>query len=120
MNLAERIFQALTSGSDPLRAYQDKMPRERTLPAIVITAEIAGEDDYGLQGANGLRHRISQLDVYASTRKGADDYAELAREKMAAATTFAVARSYPSGAPDFEPDVDLFRNSIEFSLWYEA
>lgn len=119
MNLAERIFQALTSGSEPLRAYQDKMPRERTLPAIVISSEIAGEDDYGLRGPNGLRHRLVQLDAYGRTRRGVDNYMELARDQMNAATTFTVAKSYPSGAPEFEPDVDLFRSSVEFSVWYE-
>jgi hypothetical protein len=120
MNVAEVVFQALSSGSDGLRAFQNKLPRKGDanyiLPMLVITL-VAGHDEMQLRGDGGLQRRLIQLDAWATTRKGADDLAELARTRMLAATTFKVAAIDVSGADGYDEDANLFRASFEYGIW---
>jgi hypothetical protein len=122
MNIAEYVSAALRDGSDGLRVHHNRLPRDNdslraVLPAIVISA-VAGVDEMDLQGDAGLRRRLFQADSWATTRKGADDYMELARAKMLAANTFTVAAIDVSGAEGFDEDANLFRASLEFALWF--
>ena len=121
MNIAELVFQALSSGSDGLRAFQNRLPQSGAanyvLPALVITT-VAGADEMTLVGADGLRRRLIQLDAWGSSRKFADDYMELARTRMLAGTGFKVGAIDQTAAPQFDDEANLFRASLEFSLWF--
>lgn len=121
-SITERVISALTAGSDGLRAHRNKLPPPgdpgRVLPAAVVN-EIAGHDERDLRGADGLRRRIMRVDVWGTTRRGADDAMEVAMDKMDAATTFTVAGSEPSWAPGFDDEANLYRASVDFTLWFE-
>ena len=114
MNIAETVSAALRDAD--LRCHFNKLPRERTIPAIVITM-IAGFDDVDLSGDASLRNRVMQLDVWASTRTGADAYMESAKTAMLAATTFTVGDIRESGADGIDDEANLYRASLEFSIW---
>jgi hypothetical protein len=120
MNIAELVFAAITSGSDGLRAFQNKLPRKGeamyVLPMIAIST-ITGHTEMHLSGDGGLRRYLIQLDAWASTRRGADDYMELAREKMLAATTFKIGAIEVTGADGYDEEANLYRTSVEFGLW---
>lgn len=117
----ERVSLALQDSPGGLRAYKGKLPPKdnRVIPALVITM-VSGDDDMDLEGDDTLRQRTVQLDSYASIESGAHDYMEDARAKMHAATVFSVGAVRPSGADDYEADVNLFRVSMEFDIWFNA
>lgn len=120
MNVAEYVFAALANGAGGLRAHHNKLPRKGdsnyVLPMLVITG-IAGHTEMHLRGDGGLRRYLVQVDAWATSRKGADDYMELARAKMLAATTFKVAAIDVSGAEGYDEEANLYRASLEFGLW---
>lgn len=111
------ILADVIAALDPLRAHKGKLPNERVLPAIVVTV-VTGTDEMVLRGDGELRRRVVQLDAWGTVESGADDYMEQARTKMLAASGFKVARIDVSGAPDYEPEANLFRSSLEFAIWF--
>lgn len=115
MSVAEDVIAAL----DPLRAHKARLPDKRTLPAIVVSI-VAGHDEWTLEGDDNLSHRIVQLDAWASTETGADNYMRQAREKMLASADFTVSGVDVSGAPDYDDDANLYRSSFEFRIWLET
>lgn len=117
MSVAVTVAQALIDAD--LRCHHNKMPRERTIPALVITT-IGGFDDVDLAGDASFGNRIVQLDAWASTRTGADTYMDSAKAAMLAATTFSVGDVRESGADGFDDEAGLYRASLEFSVWFNG
>lgn len=121
MNLAELVFDALTTGSDGLRAHHNKLPKKGedgyVLPMAVITT-IGGHNERHLRGDGGLRRRVVRVDIWGASRKLADDAMEVALTKMDAASTFKVAAVEDSGAPGYDFDANLWRSSFDFTVWF--
>jgi hypothetical protein len=121
VNIAEHVFAAL----DGLRAHQEKLPSKGVtneppgyvLPMLVIST-ITGNDDLDLRGEASLRWRVMQIDAWGKTRRGTDDYMELARAQMLAYKQFSVGAIDVSGAPGYDDDANLFRASLEFRVWF--
>ena len=119
MSIDEDVFAALTSGSPPLRAYPEVMPQMPVLPSVTFTS-IAGNDDFDLNGRTGLIKRTVQIDSWATTKSGAFAQMMEAQTLLLASGAFQVNAIQESGAPRYEPDTKLFRESREFSLWANA
>jgi hypothetical protein len=120
MTIEEKVFTALTAGSPaPLRAYPDLMPQYPTYPLVTYII-VAGEDDIHLNGDAGTARRLVQVDAWARTRLGAAQTMAIAKTQMLAAEDFTVGRVDISGAPTYEPDPELYRASLEFSVHYET
>lgn len=120
MTIEEKIFSALTAGSPaPLRAYPDIMPQYPTYPLLTYIV-VAGEDDIHLSGDAGTARRLVQIDAWARTRLGAAQTMATAKQMMLASADFTVGRIDVSGAPTYEPDSQLYRASLEFSVHYET
>lgn len=120
MTIEESIFGALNAGSPPpLRAYPDVMPDYPVYPLCTYII-VGGEDDVHLNGDAGTARRLVQVDAWARTRLGAGQTIELAKQMMFAATDFTVGAVNVSGAPTYEPDAQLYRGSLEFSIHYET
>jgi hypothetical protein len=115
----ELVSVALRDGSGSVRCHFNKLPRERVLPAVVITV-VSGSNDMDMEGDDTLRSRIVQLDAWASTRTGADNYMEEARGQMLAATTFVVGDIRESGADHYDEEANLYRASLEFDVGFNA
>jgi hypothetical protein len=120
MTPSEMIFGALTAGSPaPLRAYPDVMPDNPVFPLVTFMI-VAGEDDMHLDGDSGTARRLVQVDAWGRTRLGVEAIIATAKAQMLAASNFTVARVDVSGAPRFEPDSRLYRESLEFSIHFET
>lgn len=117
MSAAQLVHAELISGTTGLRAHKSVLPRERTLPAIVITP-IAGSDEIHLRGDSGLTRQVVQLDAWASLESGAESYMEQAKQKMLNASTFQVANISVSGADTYDEEANLYRASREFTIWF--
>lgn len=119
--IRERIFLALTSGSDGVRAHYDKLPAKGDpnyiMPATVIQV-IAGHDEQTLRGADGLCQAIVQIDAYAGGRLLADELAALVKTKLRAARTFTTGTISKAAAPPYDYDAALYRESLEMPIGY--
>jgi len=114
MSVEEMVVDAL----DPLRAHKGRLPDKRTLPALVVQV-IAGSNEYTLEGDDGLRRRLVQIDAYSTTEYNADEYMKEADAKMQDATTFVVA-GVEVASPGFENEPSLYRSSFQFILWFDT
>lgn len=123
MNDVELVFNALTDGSSPLRARHNKLPPKGDpayiLPTAVIN-KLAGSDQTDLRGRDGYRWRVIRIDVWGTTRKGADDYMELVKSKMEATGTFSSGTPEESGAPPYDDESNLYRASVDFPISFAA
>ena len=119
MTIEEDFYAAMTAGSPSIRAYPEIMPELVTLPAATYTV-IGGEDRVNLQGIEGGGWRIFQVDVWASSRLGADNLMADIQTRLAAATTFALdGEPTISGAPRYEAETKRFRASKEFRICFD-
>jgi len=120
MNVPELVSAALTNGSDQLRVHHNKLPRkgdDNYIPPMLVATTVTSRDEIHLRGDGGLRRYLIQLDAWAASRKFADDYMELARTKMLAATSFSIAAVSATGAEGYDENANLYRASLEFGLW---
>lgn len=112
------LHAALTAESPSLNVYPDEAPQEATPPFVIYTL-IGGHDEMSLEGDDGLRRRLVQVDVWAKRREMASNLMEGVRSQMLAATAFSVAAMEETGAPRFDFESKLFRSSYEFAIWYQ-
>ena len=103
------------------RVYSEVLPQSPTLPAVVFN-EVAGMDDYALDGPTGAASRRVQVDAWAKTRA----------EATALGTAVAAALSGHAGAAaglevqgtfllserwGFEPATQLYRTGQDYEVW---
>ena len=102
-------------------SYTEVLPQSPTLPAVVFN-EVAGMDDYALDGPTGAASRRVQVDAWAKTRA----------EATALGTAVAAALSGHAGAAagfevqgtfllserwGFEPATQLYRTGQDYEMW---
>ena len=115
MSVLASVIQAL----NPLAVYKGRLPPEHVLPSLVAQI-VAGNDEIHLRGDSSLSRRIVQLDAWASVETSAESYMTQAKAKLLAATTFQVAAINVSGAESYDADANLYRSSLEFTLWFST
>lgn len=85
-----------------------------SLPAITLQ-QISLDAENTLQGWSGTDNARVQVTYWATTYDGVRSLADLGRSAISSAVRLMI-----SEVPDFDPDVDLYRISQDFSVWVEA
>ena len=103
------------------RVYSEVLPQSPALPAVVFN-EVAGGDDYTLDGPSGVGSRRVQIDSWAKKRS----------EATALARAVAAALSGHTGAAGglevegvfllnerwgFDPATELYRTGQDYEVW---
>jgi Protein of unknown function (DUF3168) len=119
MIIQEAVFSALTAGAVPLRVYPDMMPQYPVYPLVTYIV-VGGEDDVHMNGSAGVARRLVQVDSWGRTRLGVEQQAQSVKALMLSSLAFSVGAIDVSSAPTYEPDTQLYRASLEFSVHYET
>lgn len=119
MAVESAVFAALSGATTAgARVYPMRRPDGSTVPAITYQ-RIASSPINGLQGSLGVDKVRIQVDCWAagdpSGYKAAKALAESARAAMEAAT--ALHALLLTEGDDYEPDANLYRVSMDFSVW---
>lgn len=96
------------------RVYPNKLPQSPTYPAITYF-RVTGRRMWSLSGSANLQNPRFQVDVWAQSYSDARTTADSVITAMAGSSNFKV-----GGASDqdmYEPDTQLHRVSIDFSVW---
>lgn len=110
--IEQDIFNALKSLVSN-RVYPLVMPQSPTYPAIVYN-RIANTAQNTLEGGSSLDQVRMQIDVYATTYSAAKTLSDQVRSAMEAA---AFKGTLQTDQDFFEPDVNLYRVSLDFYVW---
>ncbi len=103
------------------RVYTEVLPQSPTVPAAVFT-EVAGGDDYALDGPTGAGSRRVQVDAWAKTRAEATELA-LALQAVLSGHTGAAGGLEVEGVFllnerwDFDPTTGLYRTGQDYEVW---
>ena len=103
------------------RVYPEVLPQSPTLPAVVFS-EVAGSEDYALDGPTGTAARRVQVDAWAKTRAeatalGAAVAALLSGHAGAAGGLEVQGMFLLSERWDFESETALYRTSQDYEVW---
>lgn len=120
--LEPSIFSALTadatvSGLVGTRVYPLVLPQKAGLPAVSYL-RVSGRQEMSLSGLSGLEAPRIQIDCWATTYAGAKALAAAVRAAMLSATAFKVGSV--SDRDLYEDDTNVFRVSIDFSVWHRT
>ena len=97
------------------RIYPDLLPQSPTYPAITYT-EISMTPVSSFDGTNALQNSRVRVDCWAETRAAAIELAKTARSVMTTNTADMTA-SVLAETPFYEPDLDVYRESLDLSVW---
>lgn len=103
------------------RVYTEVLPQAPAVPAVVFT-EVAGDEDYALDGPTGASSRRVQVDAWAKTRAEATALANAVKAALSghagAAAGFAVEGAFLlSERWDFDAETSLYRTSQDYEMW---
>jgi len=103
------------------RVYTEVLPQSPTVPAVVFT-EVAGDEDYALDGPTGASSRRVQIDSWAKTRAEATALGlavkgALAGHAGAAAGLDVQGVFFLTERWDFDPETALYRTSQDYEIW---
>ena len=116
-----KLYTALTghAGLSALvgtRVFPVILPQNVTLPAVRYQ-RITGGQVTAHSGYTGLENPRYQIDAWANTFDAARAIAKQIRLAMTSATTFTAI--VLTDFDDYEPEKNLFRISLDFSVWSE-
>ncbi|GAC1405495.1 MAG: hypothetical protein NVSMB6_00060 [Burkholderiaceae bacterium] len=117
MSVEVTIFQTLNAWSALAGVVitADRV-EEIDAPPYVIFQKVTGVRVHSLQGDSGLANPHFQIDVYAETRAAAIVLRDEVRKAMLANPDLGAVHIAEGAA--YEPDTKLFRERIDFSLWF--
>ena len=103
------------------RVYTEVLPQSPALPAVVFT-EVAGGEDYALDGPTGAGTRRVQVDAWAKTRAeatalGAALSAALSGHDGAAGGLVVEGVFLLDERWDFDPATGLYRTGQDYEVW---
>ena len=96
------------------RIYPLTVPQESAFPAITYT-RISGGKQNDLFGYSNLENPRIQIDCWAKTYKEVKTIAANVHDVMYAVTTFRAIQI--SDMDSYESEVELYRESMDFSIW---
>jgi hypothetical protein len=99
-----------------MRIYPDILPQNPVYPSITYF-EIDPGAQYCLSGPSDLTNPQIQVDCWAVTRSGAKDLAAKVKAAIDGANTFK--GLLVAGRSIYEDEVDVYRSSLDFSIWYK-
>lgn len=122
---------AISTAVGGVRIYPIKLPQGQILASIVYS-RISGLGDHHMQGASGLSRPRIQIDCWAPTADAADSLGRLVKERI---DGFRGAMLWGENSPEeaiqvqgifldserdeFDADVNLYRSSKDFFIWFE-
>lgn len=96
------------------RIYPLKLPQAPALPAITYQ-KVSGPRVISLSGYSGLSHPRLQIDCWAATY---DQVKALSAAVVAALDAYPGAIMNDDGRDNYQPDVELPRVTIDFTIWH--
>lgn len=124
--LEESIFSHLSTvaaittyvgASSAARIYPVDLPQDPTLPAMSYQ-RISSQPQTSMGGFCGLDNPRIQIDCWATSYSAVKELAEAVRDAMMSASAFNALEI--SDQDLFEPDVEIYRVSIDFSCWFKS
>lgn len=120
MSIQEDIYTQLSSDSNvtvevSTRIYPLWLPQDSTLPAVTYQ-QVSETPSNHLGGEDTTERQFRfQFDHWAESYSAAQSSADAVTTSLLAATSFKAIRI--SRQESYEPDVDVHRVSVDFSLW---
>jgi hypothetical protein len=99
------------------RIYPMMMPQNVTLPAISYQ-RISNAPQYSMSGPCGMDNPRIQVDVWTTGYGAAKAIGDQVRKAMNTATAFKAVQL--SDQDMFEPDLEIYRVSMDFSCWFAS
>ena len=124
--LEESIFSHLSTvaaittyvgASSSARIYPVYLPQDPTYPAISYQ-RISSQPHVSMGGFCNLDNPRIQIDCWATSYSDAKGMAEAVRDAMMSASAFNALEI--SDQDLFEPDLEIYRVSIDFSCWFKS
>jgi hypothetical protein len=120
--LETSIFSTLTGASAVsaivgTRVYPLVLPQKAALPAISYL-RVSGAQELSLSGHSGLESPRIQIDCWATTYAQAKALSAAVQAAMLASSAFKVGSV--SDRDLFEDETNVFRVSIDFSVWHRT
>lgn len=109
----EGLIQAQIAPLTTGRCYPLTAPDPVVKPYLVFSV-ISDVQMNGLDGFAGLSNRRVQIDVYATSYGASKTLASAVKTSM---STAAFTNSHLSSQDLFEPDTQLYRVTMDFSIW---
>jgi hypothetical protein len=105
------------------RVYPMKLPQSPTLPAITYQ-RVSGSRVQSLTGPSGMAHPRIQVDCWAASYDGAKALAAEVQDDLdgyrGTMGTTRVGGVIVYGDRDwYEPDVDIYRVTIDITIWHD-
>lgn len=112
------IAALITSGTLPARLFADVMPQNSPVPSIVYQ-RITSEHPEQADGTADLKNALFQISIYATTRRAAEELAELIIVRMLGMGGSGFQKG---GVEDerssYENDTKFFRQDVDFRVFY--
>lgn len=124
--LEESIFSHLSTvaaittyvgASSSARIYPVYLPQDPTLPAMSYQ-RISSQPQASMGGFCNLDNPRIQIDCWATSYSAVKGMAEAVRDAMMSAAAFNALEI--SDQDLFEPDLEIYRVSIDFSCWFKS
>lgn len=124
--LEESIFSHLSTvaaittyvgASSSARIYPVYLPQDPTLPAMSYQ-RISSQPQVSMGGFCNLDNPRIQIDCWATSYSAVKGMAEAVRDAMMSAAGFNALEI--SDQDLFEPDLEIYRVSIDFSCWFKS
>ena len=111
------------SGLISTRVYPIKLPQSPTFPAVTYQ-RVSTPRVRSTTGPSGLAHPSIQIDCWAETYTGVKSLAEAAREAVdgysGTVGGVAIAGIIVASENDFfEPEVEIYRVTMDITIWHE-
>ena len=103
------------------RVFTEVLPQSPAVPAVVFT-EVAGDEDYALDGPTGTSSRRVQIDAWAKTRAEATSLGlavkgALSGHAGAAAGLDVQSVFFLTERWNFDAETALYRTSQDYEVW---
>lgn len=103
--------------SSSARIYPVYLPQDPTLPAMSYQ-RISSQPQVSMGGFCNLDNPRIQIDCWATSYSAVKGMAEAVRDAMMSAAGFNALEI--SDQDLFEPDLEIYRVSIDFSCWFKS